>query len=163
MSRIAVITNASLNFLAHVRLLADSVRRHHPEVEFFAHFAIDRKGLPDDEPYHCLSMEDDCIPRGYGRLFVTPPKEFVVSLKPDLMMHMMDKGFDAVLYLDADMLLLSPIHDILEKVCSHSLTLTAHVWNPDSFLTDDAGREHLLTGIYNGGLIGATAAGRPFL
>ena len=61
------------------------------------------------------------------------------------------------------MLLLSPIHDILEKVCSHSLTLTAHVWNPDSFLTDDAGREHLLTGIYNGGLIGATAAGRPFL
>jgi len=69
----------------------------------------------------------------------------------------------SVLFLDADMLVLSPLTPILESLAGHAVLLTPHLLEPDSNLPL---QEHQLNrvGVFNAGVIGDTREhGSPVL
>lgn len=158
MSRTAIATVVATDFLAFARVLGNSIREHHPEIEFFALVADTATGESHDGPYCKLTLDDIGIASRNERLFLYSKKAFLSSIKPDLMLHLLQQGFSSVLYLDADMLLLDRIDDILHGIESHSLTLTPHLRNATHIQSPHCSEQHLLlTGIYNAGFIGAAA------
>ncbi len=158
MNNLAIGTVIAPDFLAFARVLGRSIRTYHPDIPFFVLIADPQgESAAADEPFFRISMEDIRGPDLTSVLFKYDMKQVLTALKPVLLQHLLDKGFSSALHLDADMLLLDRIDDCISVVQSHSLTLTPHVQTP----AGDPARialEHqlLLTGMYNGGFIGAS-------
>lgn len=158
MSRMVITTIIGADFLAHARVLGNSIREHHPEIEYVVLVADTAGKKPQDEPFSKLSLDDLDIASRNERLFLYTEKGVLASIKPDLILHLLHQGFSSVLYLDADMLLLDRIDDILRGIDSHSLTITPHLRSADHIRSPLCPEQHLLlAGIYNGGFIGASA------
>lgn len=92
------------------------------------------------------------------------PFELSTALKPIALLTAIERTGGPVVYLDADILVLAPLDEVLEPVRTSGLGLTPHRFDPvpdDGRLPDE---ETLLqTGVFNSGLIAAAAAGTPVL
>lgn len=144
--------------LPHARVLANSFQRFHPEIPFFVLLADDVGGCfdPEREPYRILSLADLHIP-GLDRLvFGYTMQEFSYSLTPYLLAHLLDRGFDAVLFLKQESLVLDALRPEFALLDAHSILLTPHLLTPLS----SASRELsvLQAGVYNGGFIGVSGS-----
>lgn len=160
--RIAVCTVTANNFLGRACVMARSLARFHPELVPFAAIADNSHDSPDlsGEPLRAVSLEGISIGSLHELAFGLRREQLAVAAKPAVMAHLLDKGFDAVIYIDPDMLVTSEFGSIIETVASSSVTLTPH-------LLDEAPRERelqiLLSGTYNAGFIGVSSTGRGFL
>jgi hypothetical protein len=166
MSGIAVGTVFAKNYLAMGRVLADSFRRRHPDVPFYALLSDEPDDcLTEDEPFLPLTLEDVKAPERRLR-FLYSRQELATALKPQLLSHLLDRGFHAVVFLDPDILVLNDLNCLFEVVGSHSLTLTPHLLSPASAESGIVRELHILkAGVYNGGVLGVseTASARRFL
>jgi len=158
-SRLAIGTIVARNYLAHARVLAHSLRRHHPEIPFYVLFAdaTDSERDGGDEPFQLLSIADLDLDDVRSLLFRYECKPALIALKPTLLRHLLGAGYPSVLLLDADMLVQRSIQEALDHVSSHALTLSPHVGMAPTN-ADRLARERLLlmVGIYNGGFVGAS-------
>ena len=127
------------------RVLAESLARHHPGVPLVG--ALVGPPPPGGLPFPALPAG------GLGALVHDDVMAVCCSLKPLLLLHLLDRGHPSVLYLDPDQQLLAPIPDVLERVERHALVLSPHLVRPH-----DARRELyvLESGAYNGGLVGVS-------
>lgn len=160
---LCVCTAVAGNYLAFARVLADSFRRHHPDIPFYLL-------LPDPPapgfPAHLLTLKDIAIPQRQSLLLRYNRKQVLVAAKPALLRHLLDAGYDTVLFLDPDTLVTASLSPLFETVRQHSLTLTPHL--PPAFAKAERPsleRSLLYAGMYNGGVIGVTshAESRRFL
>ena len=161
----AVATAVAKNYLPFARVLADSLRRWHPELPFFVALADEPEGLfdPAVEGFRVLELEELGIPDLRQFCFRYTRREAVSAVKPFLIRRMLDAGFSSVLFLDADMLVLGDLGPLLERVVRHPLTLTPHTVVPG--LAVEAELNVLQCGVFNGGVVGAsdTPEARAFL
>lgn len=168
MSRIAVASIAAKNYLAPARVLAASLREHHPEVPFFLLLADEPQGCfePADEPFPVAPLSDLPIPAPEAFRFRHDRMHVCVASKPWLIAHLLDRGFDAVLYLDADMLVTGDLSAVLDAVARRPLSLTPHHLSP---VPGADGTEEelkmLRAGAFNAGCVGVSASetGRRFI
>lgn len=151
---LCVCTAVGANYAAHASVLAASFHRHHPDVPFYVLLAGSRRQRRAFHPQHVrvLSLDDVHIPQLSRMLVRYDRKQVVVAAKPALLRHLLESGYGSVLYLDADMLVTSPLTPLLQSVGEHSLTLTPHITQEDATME----RALLFAGMYNGGLIGAS-------
>jgi hypothetical protein len=164
--RVAVVTAAARNYLAHARVLAASLAaRHHGRR---LHLALtDEVGGhfdPQGEPFDLLTLDEIGVPRRWT--FLHNRKELAAAAKPHAVLHLLDRGFDAVLFLDPDMLLLSDLDAVEAQVLRSAITLSPHLLAaPLGPRGDRVETAVLQAGIYNGGLFGASRepAARRFL
>jgi hypothetical protein len=163
----AVVTAAAGNYVPLARVMATSLRRHHPDVPVL--FALsDEPGrlLPADEPFELLRV--DLLSRSVRRrlLFAYDRREAAIALKPYALEAALDLGFEAVLYVDVDVLVLGGISDLLAAARRAAVTLVPHLLEPLDG-PDRAERELniLQSGAFNGGVIGVrdSSEGRAFL
>jgi hypothetical protein len=157
MNRIAVCTCVAGNYVSYARVLAQSLRRHHPETKL--HVLVVDKQPPRFEreslSASVVTLKDLRISKLWRMLLAYDRKQMVVAMKPALLRYVLDAGFESALFLDPDMLVMADLDPVFEAVASHSLTLTPHV-GPALAAADKADLERslLMAGMYNGGFVG---------
>lgn len=155
-SAAAVGTVITKNYLPFARVLASSLREHHPEVRFHVLLADDAGGYfdPAREPFPVLTLDEVGITGiaglepGYDRA------QLLSAAKPFLLSHLLDAGYENAIYLDADILVLADLLTPLKELPGAGVALTPHLLEP---LTskDRASRELniLQSGSFNAGFL----------
>lgn len=166
--RVAVGTVVSKRYLPFARALADSFRRRHPDVPIFVALSDEVEDCfePVDEPFPIVPFSELRIPSVRAFLFRYSDRQVAVASKPYLLSHLLDRGFAGALFLDADILVLDEVGDLLECARRHAITLVPHLLAPLEG-TDRVARELniLQSGVFNGGVVAVreSATARRFL
>ena len=163
---VALGTIVAKNYLAHARVLAESLRVHHPELRLSVLLADEVEGCfdPAREPFRLVHLPELPIPGLRRLLFRYDRQQVAVAAKPWLLAHLLDEGANAALLLDPDMLVLDDLGPLLDAVRRHAVVLTPHLLAPLSG-AERVERELavLRAGAFNGGVLGASASSRAFL
>jgi hypothetical protein len=162
MTQLHIFTSAALNYIPKVRLLAESVKKHHPEARF--HLAL-ADLLPDDidlsrEPFDSILRIPELGIAGWpGWVFCHRLVELATAIKPFALYRLLHRpGTEKVLYLDPDIVVFSRLDDLLAELDGHSVVLTPHLAAPEQTLRGVMDNEisSLRHGIFNLGFIGVS-------
>lgn len=159
-------TTVSVSYLAYARVLAASWRRHHPDSPFVVLLLDGDEGVHEQGNFETIAPVqlglDDAevgVRRGmYG------PLEIATSLKPHLLMTLLERGYDAAVFVDPDTCLYGPIDDVGVAATEHGVALCPHVLDP--IPADGCSPTEIEiqdTGVFNTGLIAVGKRGEDFL
>jgi hypothetical protein len=161
MGTLAVGTVVAKNYIPFARVLAESFRRHHPDIPFFVVLADEVEGYfdPAAEPFSMLTLRDLAIPHLERFCFHYSRQPVVVAAKAYLLSYLLEHGFSSAIFLDADILVLDNLDALFAVVEKNSILLTPHLLAPLAG-EECAERELniLLSGTYNGGFLGVSDA-----
>lgn len=129
-------TSITLAYLPRARVLAESVRRHHPDWRLHL-LLVDR--VPDwlttsDAHFDEIHTLDDLeIPGGAGWLFAHDVVEACTAVKGALLARLLERDDTAaVVYLDPDIVVFAPIVPVVEALRHASVILTPHLLEPET-------------------------------
>jgi hypothetical protein len=170
LKKIHVFTSAAFNYIPKVRMLFNSLRRHHPE--FVLHLAladrippgVDLSAEPFDE---ILPVEELGIPNVRRWIYCHRIVELATAIKPFALQKLLARDdCEAVLYMDPDTVAFSRLDDVVASLRERSVVLTPHLTMPEQSLEGVMDNEIscLKHGVYNLGFVGvkADAQGRDF-
>ena len=151
-----VCTIIARNYLPAARVLAASMREHHPGLELDV-LVIDGHGGPvDGEPFRVVQPAELEIADYEQMAAIYSVLELSTAVKPWLLRSLLRRpGADGAIYLDPDMRLYAPIGDVLEAVRSHDVVLNPH--NVEPMPRDGkkpSEQDILISGAYNLGFLG---------
>jgi glycosyltransferase involved in cell wall biosynthesis len=163
--RVEVCTIVARNYLAFARVLARSLRLHHPDWRLTA-LVVDPDGGSATEPFRTVGLESIGLPERERHLLplIYDVTEFATAVKPWLLESLLADGADAVLYLDPDIRLFSPITRLAELAAQHGAVLTPHCLDPvprDGLAPSET--DLLWSGVYNLGFAGIGPQSGPML
>ena len=156
------------NFLPHARVLADSLRRHHPgsQLELFVVDAADEP-LPGDEPFRQIGLKGMLLsPEEFHRqVTMYGPQPLCSSLNARVLMGALERSDGPVAFVDADTLALGPLDDVFELAARHTIVVTPHATIPLPFEPGGIGPEQafIRAGIFNAGFVAVSRAATDFL
>ena len=170
MSRIHVFTSAAGNYLPKVRVLFDSIAEHQPDWQ--RHLLL----VEDWTDAECAALaldaeicqpRDLAIPDWRAWAFCHSMVELCTAVKPFMLRQLLAlDDCDAVLYLDPDICLFSPLVDVTAVLNEHAILLTPHQAQPETSLAGVMANEltSLRYGTYNLGFIAvaSNSTGRAF-
>jgi hypothetical protein len=166
--KVAIATAAAVNYLPMGRVMAESFGRHHPDVPvlFGLSDEPDESVSPDREAFDVVRFEELGVPAPERFLFRHPRRSAAIAIKPYVMGRALDLGFDAVVYIDVDILVLDDLSDLLTSLGDQAITLVPHLPAPITE-ADRIEREVniLQSGAFNGGVLGVreSVEARAFL
>jgi len=143
--------------LPYARVLADSLARVHPDLPLLVLLADEVEGAfdPDEEPFELVRLSELAIPELPRVCFLHQPLSLSYAATPFLLSALLDRGFDRVVFVKQESLVLGAQRSVLEELEDASVVLTPHLLAPPED-EDPAARERLilLSGSYNGGVVG---------
>jgi hypothetical protein len=150
-------TVASNAYIAHARVLAESFLTHNPGSSFSVLIVDDTpEPPPRNEPFEVLTptqvgldqMEFD------RRATMYTAQGLACSLKPVLLLAMLDRFDGTTLYLDADGCVYSGLESLAEACEQSSLLLSPHMMDPYPLTGLDSPEQLIMrAGAFNGGLL----------
>jgi hypothetical protein len=172
-------TSSTVSYLPKVRLLAKSLKEHHPDVIF--HLVLVDE-TPDwlklkNEPFDSIIPLDglEFIYYKYQKnsklwkqwVFCHDVVELCTAIKPFVLKYLLNKeNCTGVFYFDPDIVVFSPLDNLFKELESSSILLTPHLTKPEKSLEAILDNElcSLKHGIFNLGFIGVspTADGISF-
>jgi hypothetical protein len=171
MSEVHCFTSASFAYLDRVRVLIETLRRHHPDWILWLClvdqeppgfiFDYEREGLDRVVRVGELGIPDLC-----RWLFVHDVVELCTAVKGPMLCKLLDFGARKILYLDPDIAVLGSLSEIGGLLDKYNVLLTPHQLEPDeehgAILDNEIGS--LKHGIYNLGFlaVAGTTEGRRF-
>lgn len=170
MKKIHVYTSAACNYVPKVRALVESIRRFHPD--WVVHLALSDELPPgqhltgeDFDEVHPVASLGIAHARGWA--FCHTIVELSTAIKPFLLAQLLARDdCQAVIYLDPDTVLFSPLHDVVDAIGQANIALTPHLTVPDSTLAAVMDNEIscLKHGTYNLGFLAVapTEVGKQF-
>src|SRR4029079_14030896 len=97
-------TIAARNYIAHVRVLANSFLQHHPDGRFIFLLIDDESRQFDasSEPFECVRLSDIGLDRAEISRLATiyDVTELSTAVKPPFLQHLLTDNGGSVLYLD---------------------------------------------------------------
>jgi hypothetical protein len=164
-------TCATLSYLARARVLASSLRRHHPDWVLWlliADASPEETGLnvADQAFDHSVWIEELRLPNFKQWCFQHDVVELCTAVKGFFLQRLLTSQADKIVYLDPDISLFHSLDDIERMLDSHDVLLTPHQLDfdddPQAILDNELGS--LRTGLYNLGFLGVrnSAEGRRF-
>jgi hypothetical protein len=158
-------TIAARNYLPYVRVLADGWHRHH-DLPLFALLIDALPGEVEVDGIDVVTPEDlaidpDELQRMRGIYGIA---EMTTALKPHLLRHLLGRGSEAIVYLDADSDVHASLAGVVDLARRHGTVLSPHLLEPvpaDGLSPSES--EIAWGGYYNSGFIAVTAAAEPFL
>lgn len=171
MSEVHCFTSASFAYLDRIRVLAETLRRYHPDWRLWL-------CLVDQEP---LSFSFDAdrewlagvvrvtelgIPDLRRQLFTHDVVELCTAVKGAMLHRLLQRGAEKVIYLDPDIAVLGSLAEVEALLDRHDIVLTPHQLEPDE--SPQAIRDNeigsLKYGIYNLGFLAVSGReeGRRF-
>jgi len=171
MSEVHCFTSASLCYLDRVRVLAETLRRHHPEWRLWLCLVDqDPAGFDFDSARDgfagVVRVTELGIPHLRRELFTHDVVELCTAVKGQMLCRLLEGGAGKVVYLDPDIAVLGDLGEIETLLDVHDVLLTPHQLEPDD--DERAIRDNemgsLKYGTYNLGFVAvaATPGGRRF-
>jgi hypothetical protein len=156
MRRVAIASAVASNYVSFARVLADSLRRHAPDLDLFVAVTDDACGHFDarNEPFHVLTAADLSIRHPERFFFAHARREAAIAAKPYVLERVLDERYDLVVFIDADVLVLAGVGSLVAEAERHAVTLVPHFLEPPSG-PDRHVRELdiLRAGTFNGGVL----------
>lgn len=162
MSQIYAFTCAAKNYLPKVAVLADSLRKFHPEIVFVLGLSdsldCDERSLLG-RAFDILTLDDLGIDESGKWAYCHNIVELSTAIKPFVLQRILDRpDCSAVLYFDPDMAIFSRLDELVEMLGHSSIILTPHLACPEAPV--DAGVPNEISclrhGIYNLGFFGVS-------
>lgn len=150
-------TIVTKNYLPFARVVAQSFKKFHPDIAFYVLIADDPDGCfnPRDEPFNILRFSEIAIPRPKQFCFRYTRQQLMSAAKPFFLGRLLKMGYENAVFLDADILVLANLKDVLENQSRHAISLMPH------FLKAPAVEQRFerelniaLTGVFNAGFVG---------
>lgn len=156
MSKLAYFAICANNNISFARVLRDSIEKVSPGSKFYLFIADTKK---EDEFYSNLDFEvvwtgNIGMKNFYDMAFRYNLVEFNTSVKPYCFEYLFEKGYEDLIYLDTDIILLNPLTHITEALDKgYEAVVTPHITAPleDGLLPNDF--TIMTTGMYNLGYI----------
>jgi glycosyltransferase involved in cell wall biosynthesis/SAM-dependent methyltransferase len=152
-----VCTIIARNYVAHARVLAESLQKVHPDGTCTVLVIDDPNGYIDaaEEPFELLSIDEIGLADPARMAASYDIMELSTSVKPWLLRHLLERqGVDSVIYLDPDIQIFDSLEEVVERALRHDVVLTPHFTAP---LPRDGGKpseeDILIAGSYNLGFI----------
>jgi glycosyltransferase involved in cell wall biosynthesis len=157
----AVCTIIAKNYLAHARVLMESVRLWNPDLLRIVILVdrIDGYFDPLKEPFDIVLSEELDIPKARWFHFKYPVLELSTAVKPYALGLLLDRyELDKIIYLDPDIKVYASLQPLLDTMDRHSMVLTPHLTDPldDGFHPSEL--DILRCGTYNLGFIALSSA-----
>ncbi|TDN55097.1 hypothetical protein EC843_1011160 [Buttiauxella sp. JUb87] len=146
------------NYLAYALTLKNSFETQNPEVQFNIIIADgisnEIKNYSENNDIKLLDALD-IEPIIFNKMaFYYDVTEYCTAIKPFMLKHFLDAGYDTVTYIDPDIYFYNSLYDnVLKHLSDHSVFLTPHICSPIKDALIPAERTHLLSGTYNLGFI----------
>lgn len=157
----AACTIVARNYLAQARTLIQSFLEHHPQSHFYLLVVDDEARAVDGAAFgsavSIVGPNDLALPRFREMAFQYDVTELSTAVKPALLCYMLDRGEQAVVYFDPDIVIYRPLNELVDGLGSASITLIPHLLEPiprDGLIPDE--QSILRSGAYNLGFIGLT-------
>jgi len=171
MADIHCFTSASFAYLDRVRVLGQTLRRHHPDWTFWL-CLVDRE--PEDfsldieaEPFDAVvRIEDLGIPNLQSWMFEHDVVELCTAVKGRMLERLLEGDTAGVIYLDPDIAVINDLSQVAQLLETHDVILTPHLVKPEetigAILDNEIGS--LKHGVYNLGFVAVanTEGGRAF-
>jgi hypothetical protein len=165
-----VFTSIIANYIPKARVLAHSVKKHHPEIAFHLCLtdAIPASLRLEDEPFDSILTVDSLgIENPEAWVFQHSIVEVSTGVKGFALLKLLDvPDCTEVVYFDPDIVVLDRLDGLLRHFDSSSILLTPHLTAPDSTFESILDNEvcTLQHGIYNLGFLGVknSPQGREF-
>jgi hypothetical protein len=129
-SSIVACTIVTKSFLAHARVLGESLRAHHPGAKLYVLLAdrVENRFEPSREPFTLIQMEElgasDVIRR---MCFYYTPFELCCALRGVLHEYMAERlGLEKWLFIDGDVLICGSLERVWSDLDHQSLLLSIH-------------------------------------
>lgn len=163
-------TSAACNYLPKVRLLIQSLKRHHPEIRLVLALSdrlTDPELLGGEAWDEIMPIDTLDIPDWHRWAFTHDIVELSTAIKPFVLSRLLDRPDCAgVFYFDPDMVLFSRLDDLIGRIAVSDILLTPHQNKPEVGLAQVIDNEicSLKHGTYNLGFIGVrpSPTGRAF-
>ena len=128
----AAATIVAKPYLSHARLLARSFGEHHPEIPFFGLLAdeVDGRFDPAAEPFELVELDALDLDDGAGLRFRYEQQALSYALTPHFVGHLLDRGFDRVVFIKQESLVLDRLDPLLAALEDSSVVLTPHLLAP---------------------------------
>lgn len=156
MKRIHCYTSISYSYLDRARVLAETVRRFHPDWTLWLLMSDEKPdgfkfNLAEEDFDHIVTVAELGVPEWRQWIFGHDVVELCTAVKGAMMDRLLREVGDAVVYLDPDTALFSPLDDVLAMLEKHSVVLTPHVVMPETTLGGVRDNEigSLQHGVYN--------------
>ncbi len=153
----AICTIFAKNYLPQARILAESYLAQHPSERVFGLLCDRLEGCydPQREQFETIFVEDLHIPRFTELTIKYSIIELLTAVKPFFLQYLFEKYDLAKLcYFDPDILFLSSIESIWQKLDTFNVVLTPHMVEPQRLERMPSERTMLSAGAYNLGFIG---------
>lgn len=153
-------TIAAANYLPFVRVLARSFRERMPGTPLVVLLMADeqQRAAAQNEGLSIVNPHALKVPALAELLQRYKRKQVCAALKPALLRHLLERGYESAVYLDPDILVTADLAPVFASVAAHALTLTPHVSKPASrFARLHRAPYLLLSGMYNAGFVGVRA------
>jgi hypothetical protein len=147
----------SKRYLHLARVTAESFCRHNPDVPFYLLLADEPQSSfdPGPEPFQTVSLAQLQLPDPLGFRFQYNELELSYACTPYLIEHLLDEGFDGVVFLKQETLVLDSLAPLFEKLRTYSLVLTPHFLElPGGSGALRSEINVLRAGVFNGGVLG---------
>lgn len=161
-----IFTSINNGYLPKARILAASVRKHHPETKMVLMLSDYQDPALDYSDFDLVLGPEDVV-TGVDNLeawlFEHTVVELCTAVKPFAFKHLFDKyGYRGVVYQDPDTVLYSRLSELEAEMESHPIVLTPHVSQP-AVDTDDLLDGEMLGclrhGVFNLGFLALTKDG----
>jgi hypothetical protein len=156
-------TSASLAYTDRAIVLAATLRRQHPDWVLWLclvdrppdGFSLNSIEMAFD---HVVPVDDLDIADVAGWLFGHDVVEACTAVKGAMLLHILGRGAERVLYLDPDIAVFAPLDQVAERLLDCDVVLTPHLLEPET--SPAAVRDNeigaLKHGIYNLGFVGVS-------
>jgi glycosyltransferase involved in cell wall biosynthesis len=133
MNSTAVVTIVSNNYLHFARTLMQSVSEKHPEADRYC-VIVDRDlthAAALTSEFQTIKLSELDLPDGDDFLFQYNVLELNTAVKPWALAHLIQRGYQNILYIDPDIVLYSPLHEVFAAFDAGSeVVLTPHLLAP---------------------------------
>jgi glycosyltransferase involved in cell wall biosynthesis/SAM-dependent methyltransferase len=160
-------TIVARNYLPHARVLARSFLEHNPDSRFVTLLIDDReRAVGDGEPFEVVRIEELVPDAAELHLLAAyyDVMELATAVKPLLLMHLLKRSGQPVVYLDPDIQVYASLRTVEQAVEQEPIALTPHTLVPyprDGLRPTEA--EILGSGVYNLGFIAVSNGSEDFL
>jgi hypothetical protein len=153
--RTAACTIISRNYLPHARVLAESLRKYHPECEFYVLMVDSQDARDSDESFEVINVRQLEIRNLQHLAFRYNILELNTNVKPTFLGKLFERGMEKLLYFDPDILVCGSLDSLFDLLGRYCILLTPHSTSPiepDGYRPSEI--DFLQTGVFNLGFIG---------
>jgi lipopolysaccharide biosynthesis glycosyltransferase len=158
-----VFTSIAINYLPKARLLAETLKKFHPNWKF--HLLISDRlhtgsnlqaELANDNFDHVVWVDQLDIPNIYSWIFTHTVVELCTAVKGPYLNHLVKAGAEKIMYIDPDIAIFNDLNPLEKLLDAHAILLTPHLVDyedePHAILDNEI-LGTMRHGIYNLGFI----------